>query len=157
MWVLETIRENLERISPQCPGCLRRIDELPHEKAVRIAAYLWEGCFQSTNDVWITVCNGLLYEIPLEWFQAHVMEVLDSAAVNWNDDFEFYNLCAVFYHAPEVLVQVLDCAGQRIPEDHADEWLSDAREMMGTWEHFQMITENYERIRNLESAVWHWE
>ena len=132
---------------------MRYIDTLPHEKAICIAAYLWKGCFQSTNDVWITICSGLLHEIPTEWLRLHIMEILDSATVDWNDDFEFYNLCAAFYHVPEILEQILAYAERKNPENHAAEWISDVREMAGTQTRYRKMLQNYERILELEANV----
>ena len=153
MWIQKKIREDLENIEPQCLSKLRRINALPQEKAVRIAAYLWEGCFQSSNDIWVTLCGGLLYMLPPEWLEAHVTEVLDRLEIDWHDEFEFYNLCPAFYHLPGALTQILAYAEGRIPKASAGEWLSDMREMMGSRKHFRQVTQYFEQMDKSELTL----
>lgn len=149
MWVWEKIREDLERISPQCLGALHQLDALPQEKAVSVAAYLWEGCFQSSNCLWVVLCGGLLYRIPQDWLAAHILEILERTNVDWQDGFEFYNLCAAFYHAPDILAQILEYAKEKIPPERTEEWISDMEERAGSREHSKSILEEFERLKNI--------
>ena len=153
MWIQKKIQEDLENIEPQCLGKLRRVDALPLEKAVRIAAYLWEGCFQSSNDVWVVLCGGLLYMLPAEWLEAHIGEILDCLEVDWSDEFEFCNLCAAFYHLPDILRQILAYAEKRIPEANAGGWISDMRERMGSQEHFRQMMKYFEEMDKSELTL----
>ena len=150
MWIQEKIREDLENIEPRWLDKLSRMDALPLEKAVRIAAYLWEGCFQSSNDAWIILCGGLLYKIPPEWLETHIRQVLDRIRIDWNDSFEFYNLCAAVCHMPDVLKTVLAYAEKKITAEHAQEWIPDMREMAGNQERRKLVLEHFEAMDKLE-------
>lgn len=88
--------------------------------------------------------------LPQDWLAAHVLEILERITVDWNDGFEFYNLCAAFYHAPEILTQILEYAKNNMPAKRAEEWISDMDETMRSQGHYKTILEEYERINNME-------
>lgn len=89
MWIQKKIREDLDNLYPNCLSRLCRIETIPHEKAIKIVSYLWEGCFQSSNDIWIIVCSGLLYKIPVKWIDENMREIIDIINIDWNNDFDF--------------------------------------------------------------------
>lgn len=146
MWIIEKIKSDLNNIYPQCIDILTCIDKVPHEKAIKIASYLCEGCFESSNDTWIVVCSRLLYQIPEKWIEDNIQEILDITNINWNDDFEYYNLCAIFRHIPNVIEQIIDYSKTKIPVNSSEEWISDVRENIGDTEHYKLIFKLFENI-----------
>lgn len=146
IWIIERIKSDLEKIYPQCLDILSCIDTIPHEKAVEIASYLCEGCFESSSDIWIVVCSRLLYQIPESWIGDNINEILSSTNINWNDDFEYYNLCSIFHHIPDIIEKIIDYSKTKIPKDKSNEWISDVSESIGDTEHYELILKLFENI-----------
>lgn len=147
VWVQERINKDLNNIYPQSIDILKNIDTIPHDKALRITAYLWEGCFQSTNELWIYLCGGLLYRLPEKWILANIENILSVIEINWEDDFEYYNLFPVFYHIPEIADKVFEYALKKIPESAVkDEWAVDIRESIGSREYYKIFSDGFNRI-----------
>lgn len=153
MWITEKIKNDLENIYPQCLNILDCIDIIPHEKAVKIVSYLCEGCFESTNDIWIIICSRLLYQIPEKWIEENIQEILSILNIHWNDDFEFYNLCAIFQHIPNIIEQIIDYSKTKIPEDKSKEWISDICENIGNKEHYQLIFKFFKDINEINLNI----
>lgn len=146
MWIQKRIREDLDHIHPHCIKKLCCIDSMPHKKAIKIAAYLWEGCFESSNDIWIVSCSGLLYEMPEKWLEKNVQEILETINIDWSDEFEYYNLCAVFRHIPGMMEQILKYAELRIPADNRSELINDVKELIGDKKHYERILKEFESM-----------
>lgn len=147
VWVQEKINEDLNNIYPQSIDMLRNIDAIPYDKALKITAYLWEGCFHSTNVWWIYLCSGLLYRIPEKWITENIENILPVIEINWEDDFEYYNLFPVFYHIPEIADKVFEYALKKIPESPVkDEWKVDIRENIGSREFYEMFSAEFKQL-----------
>lgn len=147
IWVQEKISEDLNNIYPHGIDILGSIDTIPYDKALKITAYLWEGCFQSTNELWIYICSGLLYRIPEKWITENVENILSVIEINWEDDFEYYNLFPVFYHIPEIADKVYEYALKKIPESPVkDEWAVDIRKSIGNREFYKMFSAEFKRL-----------
>lgn len=147
VWVQEKINEDLNNIYPQSIDMLRNIDAIPYDKALRIAAYLWEGCFHSTNELWIYLCSGLLYRIPEKWITENIENILPVIDIDWEDDFEYYNLFPVFYHIPEIADKVFEYALKKVPESPVkNEWKADIRENIGSRKFYKIFSAGFKRL-----------
>lgn len=114
MWIHDEIKKSLAKIHPDSIRQLSKIDQLPTEKAVQVAAYLWLNCCTTDNDIWYTSSRGLLWEIPNIWIADNIDAILDQMPIDWLDDFEYANLCATFCHVPEILQTLITKGKEQI-------------------------------------------
>ena len=108
MWIHDEIKKDLEDIYSGSIKKLNNIKSIPYEKALLLTAYLWENSFITANDIWVISCRGLLWQIPKDWIEINVEKILEHVNVDWSDDFEYSNMCAVFLHVPTILKILID-------------------------------------------------
>lgn len=99
----EIIQKDINHIDKNALTYLTEPEKLPHQHSLQIASYLWEGSCTTTNDIWYTLCRGLLYQIPLHWLKTHCEQILQMMDVDWQDDFVYHQVRATFAHQPNIL------------------------------------------------------
>jgi hypothetical protein len=130
MWIHDKIKKDLEDIYPGSIKKLNNIKSIPYEKAILLTAYLWESCFVTTNDIWVISCRGLLWQIPNDWIEINVEEILQHVKIDWSDDFEYSNMCAVFVHMPTILKILIDIGKKKATTSAVLEFVNDFEEYL---------------------------
>lgn len=130
MWIHDKIKKDLEDIYPGSIKKLNDIKNIPYEKALLLTAYLWENCFVTTNDICVISCRGLLWQIAKDWIELNVEEILVHVKIDWSDDFEYSNMCAVFAHVPTILKILIDIGRKKGATSAVLEFANDFEEYL---------------------------
>ncbi len=142
----EIIQKDIRRIDKNALAYLTKIEKLPHQHGLQVAAYLWEGSCTTTNDIWYTLCRGLLWKIPLHWLKTYCEQILQIMDVDWQDDFIYHQACATFAHQTDILKTLLAWGKAHGLVQEAAEWESidfQTQYYTQTMEHFSHLCTYY--------------
>lgn len=156
MWVFETIKRDIENISPKGINYLQNIEDIPYNEAILLAAYLWTNCSITTNDFWYIPCRILLWKIPYSWIETNLEEIIKYVEIDWAADFEYDNLCAAFFHVPSILKNLIQYGKEK---GITNEIVQDAKTFEtylpnGTSEYYLKTKEVFEDMRNAFSEIF---
>ncbi|WP_242859901.1 hypothetical protein [Clostridium drakei] len=151
MWIHDKIKKDLEDIYPGSIKKLNNIKSIPYEKAILLTAYLWENCFSTDNDIWVVSSRGLLWQIPNDWIETNVEKILQHIKIDWSDDFQYSNMCAVFFHIPSILKILIDIARKKVINSAVLEFVNDFEEYLpnGDMHIYQKTMELFESSKGL--------
>ncbi len=114
-WVYQSIRQSVERLYAGGFEQLSQLDQLPTEIALQIAATLLEGCYNSTNTLWIQLCRWKFWQIPRDWLLKQLPALFSVLRIDWADEYETGNLLVVFQQDELLLKAVYWYAKEQCP------------------------------------------